>query len=104
MPARVDPEPPASMVAVVVRADSEPPSVRFEPLRPVSRARLILRLVYGPVLWLVAFAIAALLFLSGWVIQVALVVTAASFLVGLVVLAVLRMGRQREAGRYVAGD
>jgi hypothetical protein len=92
------------MVILVVRTASEPPSVRFEPLRPVSRARLILRLIYGPVLWLAAFIVVALLFVNTWIIHVGLLVTAASFLIGLLVLAVLRTGRRREERRYVAGD
>jgi hypothetical protein len=87
-----------------VRTDSEPPSVRFQPLRPVSRPRLILRLIYGPVLWLVALAIVTVLFVNTWIIHVGLLVTLASFLVGLLVLAVLRTGRRREERRYVAGD
>jgi divalent metal cation (Fe/Co/Zn/Cd) transporter len=78
--------------------------VRFEPLRPVSRGRLILRLVYGPVLWLAAFTVVAWLFVSSRVIQAGLLVTVASFLIGLLVLAILRMGRRREERRYVAGD
>jgi hypothetical protein len=92
------------MVILVVRTASEPPSVRFEPLRPVSRARLILRLIYGPVLWLGAFAAAAVLWVNTWVIHVGLLVTIVSFLIGLLVLGVLRTGRRREERRYVAGD
>lgn len=38
------------------------PSVRFEPLRPISHHRLIVALVLGPVLWLVALVVAAWLF------------------------------------------
>ena len=82
--------------------DIERPSVRFEPLQPVSRVRLILRLIYGPVLWLIALAVAGWLFTSGWAIQLGLLVAIASFVLSLAVLALLRVGRRREERRYVA--
>lgn len=104
MPARVEPEPALALTSSPVRTDPAPPSVRFQPLRPVSRARFVLRLIYGPILWLVALSVAGFVFVNSWVIQVGLLVTVASFLVGLLVLAILRTGRRREERRYVAGD
>ena len=35
------------------------PAVRFEPLRPASRSRLIAGFVLGPILWLVALVVVA---------------------------------------------
>ena len=76
------------------------PSVRFEPLRPMSRGRLIVALVIGPVLWLVALVVAAWLFDYSSAIALGLLVTVASFLVSLVVLALLHAGRRRQERRY----
>jgi hypothetical protein len=84
----------------VVSGDAERPPVRFEPLRPASRWRLVAAFVLGPILWLVALVVAAWLINESWAIEVGLLVTIAAFLVALVVLAVLREGRQREERRY----
>ncbi len=75
--------------------------MRFEPLRPVSRRRLIVAIVLGPVLWLVAFAVAAWFLVSTRAIQLGLAITLASFVVGFLVLLVLWTGRRREERRYV---
>jgi hypothetical protein len=71
------------------------PVVRFEPLRPVSRGRLIAAFVLGPILWLVALVVAALLFDYSSSIALGLLVTAASFVVSLLVLALLHARRRR---------
>lgn len=84
-----------------MREDAHTSSVRFEPLHPASRASLILGVVVGPVLWLVAIAVAAWFFEYTWAIALGLVVTVTSFLVALVVLALLRTGRVRQEERYV---
>ena len=83
--------------------DAERSSVSFEPLHPASRGRLIAGFMLGPLLWLVALAIAALVFEYSWAIALGLVVTVASFVVSLVVLALLREGRVRQEERYVDG-
>ena len=80
-----------------------PPSVRFEPLRPASRGRLIAGFVLGPVLWLVALIVAAWLFDYSWAIGVGLLVTVASFLVSLLVLAILYSRRRSQERRYANG-
>jgi hypothetical protein len=85
-----------------VSSDTELPSVRFEPLRPASRGRLIAALILGPILWFVALAVAAWLLAYSWAIELGLLVTVASFLLSLAVLALLRVGRRREERRYVA--
>ena len=77
--------------------------MHFEPLRPATRRRLVIGIVFGPLLWLVAFVVAASLFASTFLIELALVITAASFVIAAVVLALLRAGREREARRYVDG-
>ncbi len=76
-------------------------NVRFEPLRPVSRRRLVLAIVLGPILWLVAFTVAAWFLVSTRAIQLGLLITLASFVVGFLLLLVLRTGRLREERRYV---
>jgi uncharacterized membrane protein (UPF0136 family) len=78
-------------------------SVRFEPLRPASRASLIAGVVLGPLLWLLVLAIAAWVFEYSWAIALGLAVTVASFFVSLVVLTLLREGRVRQEERYVDG-
>lgn len=75
-------------------------SVRFEPLHPASRGRLITGFVLGPVLWLLALVVAAWLFDHGWATGLGLLVTVASFLVSLVVLALLHAARRRQERRY----
>ena len=81
-------------------SELDQPSVRFEPLRPASRGRLIAGFVLGPVLWLVALIVAAWLFDYSWAIGLGLLVTVASFLVSLLVLALLQQRRRRQERRY----
>ncbi len=83
--------------------EAVPSSVRFEPLYPASRASLIVGVVLGPLLWLVAIAIAAWFFEYTWAIALGLLVTVASFFLALVVLALLRRARLRQERRYVDG-
>jgi membrane protein implicated in regulation of membrane protease activity len=83
-----------------VSSDTEP-SASFEPLRPASSGRLLAAILLGPVLWLVALVVAAWLVARTWAIELGLVVTLASFLVSLVVLAAIRAGRRRQEKRYV---
>jgi membrane protein implicated in regulation of membrane protease activity len=75
--------------------------VQFEPLRPASRATLIVGVMLGPLLWLVVIAIAAAVFEYTWAIALGLAVTLASFVVSLIVLTLLRERRMREEERYV---
>jgi Kef-type K+ transport system membrane component KefB len=87
----------------VVGSESERPSVLFEPLRPASRGRIIAAFVLGPPIWLAALIAAAWVFEYSWAIALGLLVTLASFLVALVVLALLRAARRRQEERYVDG-
>jgi divalent metal cation (Fe/Co/Zn/Cd) transporter len=84
-----------------VSSDADLPSVRFQPLRPASRGRLLAAFVFGPLLWLAALAVVAWLFVNSTVIVLGLLVAAASFVISLVVLAGLYAGRRREERRYV---
>jgi hypothetical protein len=74
---------------------------RFEPLRPASRARLILGVVVGCLLWLAVLMLSAWLFEYGWAITLGLLVAVVPFVISLTVLALLRAGRRREERRYV---
>jgi divalent metal cation (Fe/Co/Zn/Cd) transporter len=84
----------------VMSSEPEGPSVRFEPLRSVSRGRLIAGFVLGPLLWMVALIVAASLFSHSWAITLGLLVTVASFLASVVVLALLHAVRRRQEERY----
>jgi divalent metal cation (Fe/Co/Zn/Cd) transporter len=84
-----------------VSSDADLPSVRFQPLRPASRGRLLAAFVFGPLLWLAALAVVAWLFVNSTVIVLGLLVAAASFVISLVVLAGLYAGRRREERQYV---
>ncbi len=84
-----------------MRKDAAASSVRFEPLHAASGASLVAGVVLGPLLWLVALAVVAWFFEYTWAIAVGLAVTVASFVLALVVLALLRRGRVRQERRYV---
>jgi hypothetical protein len=84
----------------VVGSELGRPSSRFEPLSPASRGRLIAGFVLGPVLWLLALAAGAWLFDYSSAIALGLLVTVASFLVSLLVLALLHAARRRQERRY----
>ncbi len=78
----------------------DPPAVRFEPLRPPSRRRLITGLVVGPLLWVVALTVGALVLDYTWAIALGLVVTVASLLISFAVLGFLHLRRRRQEERY----
>jgi Na+/proline symporter len=79
------------------------PAVRFEPLRPASRARLIAGLVLGPILWLVALTVAAWLYDESPAIALGFAVTVASFVIALLVLSLLYLARRRQEKRFADG-
>jgi uncharacterized membrane protein (UPF0136 family) len=83
--------------------DAEQPAVRFEPLRAASRPRLIAGLILGPVIWLVAFMLAAYLLQNSWAIEAGILITLGAFVIAFAVLAILRQGRIRQERRYVEG-
>ena len=81
-------------------SELDQPSVRFEPLRPASRGRLIAGFVLGPVLWLLALVAVAWAFDYSLAIALGLLVTVVAFFVSLIVLALLHAGRRRQERRY----
>jgi uncharacterized membrane protein (UPF0136 family) len=84
-----------------VSHDPQSSLVRFQPLHPASRRSLVAGVVLGPLLWLLALAIAAWFFEYTWAIGVGLAVTFGSFVAALAVLALLRVSRERQEKRYV---
>ena len=77
------------------------PTVRFEPLRPAVRGRLIAAFISGRSSWLVALIVVAWVLEYTSAIALGLLVTVASFLVSLLVLALLHAARRRQERRYV---
>lgn len=73
---------------------------QFRPLRPASRPRLIAAIIFGPVLWAVGLAFVAVIIEYTDAIALCLVVAAASFVISVIVLSLLRQGRLREERRY----
>ena len=86
-----------------VSSEPDPSAIHFEPLRPASRGRLIAGFVLGPVLWLMALIVAAWLFDYSLAIALGLLVTLSSFLVSLLVLAILYRQRRSQERRYADG-
>ena len=83
-------------------AHGELPTPRFQPLRPVTRSRLILAFVVGPLLWLVSIVVVAAVLRRTRAIEIGVLIATASFVVGLIVLSLLRAGRKRQESRYAA--
>jgi hypothetical protein len=73
----------------------------FRPLRPVSRRQLIERVVLGPLLWLVALIVVAIVVHRTSAIGLGLLVAVVSLLVSVLALLSLRAGRNRERERFV---
>jgi hypothetical protein len=86
-----------------VSGEPERPVVRFEPLRPASRGRMIAAFVLGPLFWLVALIVAAWVLEYTEAIALGLLVAVASFVVSLVVLALVYAARRRQEERYDGG-
>lgn len=76
-------------------------TVRFDPLRPASSRRLIAGAIVGPLLWIVAIVLVAVEVHRSSAVALGLLVAAGSFVVSLVVLTALRVGRVRQERRYV---
>jgi zinc transporter ZupT len=74
--------------------------VRFEPLRPASRRALIAAFVLGPLAWLVALTIAAIVLDYTGALLFGLTVAATSFVVAIVVLFLVHAARRRQEKRY----
>lgn len=74
--------------------------VRFEPLRPASRKRLLVGIVVGPLLWLVALISVAWVLHIGFAIELGLLIALISAVVSTIVLVLLRQSRDRQEKRY----
>jgi ABC-type thiamin/hydroxymethylpyrimidine transport system permease subunit len=75
----------------------------FVPLRPVTRRQLMLRAVLGPIVWIVALVVVAIVVRKTDAILLGVVVAAAGMAISVVLLALLRVGRNRERRRYGDG-
>ena len=75
----------------------------FVPLRPVTRRQMIYRAVLGPMLWLVALVVVAIVVRRTDAILLGVIIAAAALGVSVVVLLLLRAGRNRERGRCADG-
>lgn len=82
--------------------DSESSVVRFEPLRPASRKRLLVGAVVGPLLWVVALITVAWVLHYTSAIELGLLIVLISAVVSTIVLVLLRQSRVREEKRYAA--
>ncbi len=69
-------------------------------MRPASGPKLIAALVLGPIMWVVALMVASWLLDRTDAIELGLLLVAGSFLLAVVVLSLLRLGRRREERRY----
>jgi hypothetical protein len=75
----------------------------FRPLRPAKGVRLVTAIVLGPVVWVIAFVATSAILEQTDAIELGLLIAMCSFVVGFVVLIVLRWGRERERRRYERG-
>jgi membrane-associated phospholipid phosphatase len=82
--------------------DPDSPIVRFEPLRPASRRRMVLAIVIGPLLWIVAFVTVGLVLHFSSAIELGLLIVLLSAVLSLILLAALRLDRVRQEKRYAA--
>ena len=87
---------------MAVSNDSDSSIVRFEPLRPASRKRMLLAIAIGPVLWLVALVTVALVLHFTSAIEFGLLIALISAVLSTIVLVLLRQGRIRQEKRYAA--
>ena len=82
-------------------AELSPP--RFEPIRSAPRSRRIAALVLGPLLWLAALVVVAVLLRRTSAIELGLLIALGSFVLALVVVLLLRIGREREESHRAVG-
>lgn len=84
-------------------SDDQPADERFRPLRPAPRSKLALAIAIGPVLWIAAFVVAAVVIDRTNAIELGLLITAAAGVTAAVLLAVLSSARRREEDSYADG-
>ena len=76
-------------------------AVRFEPLRPASRGRLIAGFVLGPILWLLTLILAAVVLDESPAILIGFAVTVGSFVIAVLLLSWAYVARRRQEKRFV---
>ena len=76
----------------------------FEPLSPASRPVQIAGLVVGPILWLVALALAAWVLDETSAIAIGFAVTAVSFAIAVILLSAAYIARRRQEKRFADGS
>jgi hypothetical protein len=72
---------------------------RFQPLRVSADVTRRVAFIIGPLVWLLAFLVVAVVTKRGDAVELALIVVTASFGVGLVAAVAMRRARLREEGR-----
>ena len=87
---------------MAVNSDPESSIVRFEPLRPASRKRLLVGVVVGPLLWVVALITVAWVLHFTSAIELGLLIALISAVVSTIVLVLMRQSRVHEEERYAA--
>jgi hypothetical protein len=75
---------------------------RFRPMRTASGWRLVAAIVFGPFLWVVAFAIVAVVLHKSDAIELGVLIVVGSILVAMPILALGRRARRREERRYAS--
>jgi hypothetical protein len=93
---------PGSGIIACMAGDPSASADRFRPLRPARGWRLVAAFTIGPLAWLIALDVAAILLDHTEAIEFGLLVALASFAVSMILLALLRAGRRREERRYAA--
>ena len=82
--------------------DPDSSIVRFEPLRPASRKRMLVAIIIGPFLWLVGLiTVAAVLHFTS-AIEFGLLIALITAFLSTIILLLLRQGRVRQEKRYAA--
>ena len=80
--------------------DARPVQTRFRPLRLISRTKMVLAWIVGPLLWVTALATVSWLVDRSSAIEIGLAIAAGSFGLGLLLLSLQRHARLREERRY----
>lgn len=80
--------------------ERQPAVPRFRPLGRIAPLQQVLVALAAPLLWLVGLVVCAYVLEETDAIEAGLLIAGTSFVVALVVLAVLRAGRRREERRH----
>jgi hypothetical protein len=89
------------MPIVSEHAGLSPP--RFEPSRHAPRSRQVAALVLGPLLWLSALLVVAVVVRRTSAIELGLLIVLGSMVLASIVVGLCRIGRGREERRHAAG-